>query len=95
VARRQRPQNNEVASNSLNESVTNASVSGSPAFLKRQARPLLRLDGPGGRDYGESVMRLLRLLIWLATLFFALMLFLPLVRQIILRLTESGGSALP
>jgi len=40
-------------------------------------------------------MRLVRLLIWLATLFFAVMLFLPLVRQIILRLTESGNSALP
>jgi len=40
-------------------------------------------------------MRLVRLLIWLATLFFAVMLFLPLVRQIIFRLTESGNSALP
>ena len=40
-------------------------------------------------------MRLVRLLIWLATLFFAVMLFLPLVRQIIRRLTESAGSALP
>jgi hypothetical protein len=40
-------------------------------------------------------MRLVRLLIWLATLFFAVMLFLPLVRQIIRRLTEVGGSALP
>jgi len=39
-------------------------------------------------------MRLVRLLIWLATLFFAVMLFLPLVRQIILRL-ESGNSTLP
>jgi len=40
-------------------------------------------------------MRLVRWLIWLATLFFAVMLFLPLVRQIIRRLTESGGGVLP
>lgn len=40
-------------------------------------------------------MRLLRFLIWLATLFFAVMLFLPLVRQIIRRLMESGGGAIP
>jgi len=40
-------------------------------------------------------MRLLRLLIWLATLFFALLLFLPLVREIIHRLTESAPVALP
>jgi hypothetical protein len=40
-------------------------------------------------------MRLVRLLIWLATLLFAVMLFLPLVREIIRRLTESGGSGLP
>jgi len=40
-------------------------------------------------------MRLLRFLIWLATLFFAAMLFLPLVRQMIRRLTESGGGAIP
>lgn len=40
-------------------------------------------------------MRLVRLLIWLATLFFALMLFLPLLRQIILRLSGFGSSALP
>lgn len=40
-------------------------------------------------------MRLVRLLIWLATLFFAVMLFLPLVRQIIRRLTEAGGAGLP
>ena len=39
-------------------------------------------------------MRLVRLLIWLATLFFAVMLFLPLVRQI-LHLTESGRTGLP
>jgi len=36
-------------------------------------------------------MRLVRLLIWVATLFFTVMLFLPLVRQIIRRLSESGG----
>ena len=35
-------------------------------------------------------MRLVRLLIWLATLFFAVMLFLPLVRQIVRRLREVG-----
>jgi len=40
-------------------------------------------------------VRLLRLLIWLATLFFAVMLFLPLVREIIHRLTESGSGSLP
>ncbi len=40
-------------------------------------------------------MRLVRLLIWLATLFFAVMLFLPLVREIIRRLVESSGSGLP
>jgi len=40
-------------------------------------------------------MRLVRLLIWLATLFFAGMLFLPLVREIIRRLSEAGRSALP
>ena len=40
-------------------------------------------------------MRILRLLIWLATLFFAVMLFLPLVREIIRRLTESGGGTFP
>jgi flagellar biosynthesis/type III secretory pathway M-ring protein FliF/YscJ len=40
-------------------------------------------------------MRLVRFLIWLATLLFAVMLFLPLVREIIRRLTESGGSGLP
>ncbi len=40
-------------------------------------------------------MRLVRLAIWLATLFFAVMLFLPLVRQIIRRLTAMGGAGLP
>jgi hypothetical protein len=40
-------------------------------------------------------MRLLRLLIWLATLFFAVMLFLPLGREIIRRLAESGTGGLP
>jgi preprotein translocase subunit SecG len=40
-------------------------------------------------------MRLVRLLIWLATLFFAVMLFLPLVRQIIRRVAESSGTAIP
>jgi preprotein translocase subunit SecG len=40
-------------------------------------------------------MRLVRLLIWLATLFFAVMLFFPLVRQIIHQLSDSGGSAVP
>ena len=40
-------------------------------------------------------MRLVRLLIWLATLFFAVMLFLPLVREIVRRLIESGGTELP
>jgi len=40
-------------------------------------------------------MRLLRSLIWLATLFFAVMLFLPLVREIIRRLTEAGPGTLP
>jgi preprotein translocase subunit SecG len=40
-------------------------------------------------------MRLVRLLIWLATLFFAVMLFLPLVREIVHRMTETGGAAVP
>ena len=40
-------------------------------------------------------MRLLRLLIWLATLFFAVMLFLPLVRQILGRLAKTGASTIP
>ena len=40
-------------------------------------------------------MRLVRLLIWLATAFFAVMLFLPLVRQILRHLTESGRAGLP
>ena len=40
-------------------------------------------------------MRLIRWLIWLATLFFVVMLFLPLVRQIIRRLTEYGGGVIP
>ena len=40
-------------------------------------------------------MRLLRLLIWLATLLFAVMLFFPLVREIIRRLTEAGPTTLP
>jgi hypothetical protein len=35
-------------------------------------------------------MRLIRLLIWVATLFFAVMLFAPLVREIWTRLRESG-----
>jgi hypothetical protein len=111
VARRQRVQNNEVASNSLNESVTTVSVSGGSVFLKpeRQAGPWTSLDASGSlasvtlwldgaQRTGlrwERLMRLVRLLIWLATLFFAVMLFLPLVRQIIRRLTEVGGSALP
>jgi len=40
-------------------------------------------------------MRAIRWLIWLATLFFVVMLFLPLVRQIIRRLTEYGGTSIP
>ncbi|HEV8439319.1 MAG TPA: hypothetical protein VGT40_14600 [Methylomirabilota bacterium] len=40
-------------------------------------------------------MRLVRLMIWLATLFFAVMMFLPLVREIIRRLVEPGGGGLP
>jgi hypothetical protein len=40
-------------------------------------------------------MRLIRLLIWLATLVFAVMLFLPLVREIVRRVTEVNGGALP
>jgi hypothetical protein len=39
-------------------------------------------------------VRFLRLLIWLATLFFAIMLFLPIVREMVRRLGESG-SGLP
>jgi hypothetical protein len=40
-------------------------------------------------------MRLVRPLIWLATLFFALMLFRPLAREIIRRLSESPGGGVP
>ena len=40
-------------------------------------------------------MRLVRVLIWLATLFFAVMLFVPLVREIIRRLTISSPTGLP
>ena len=36
-------------------------------------------------------MRLVRILIWLATLFFATMLFFPLIRQIIHQLSEADG----
>jgi preprotein translocase subunit SecG len=46
-------------------------------------------------DYGKAIMRLVRLLIWLATLFFAVMLFLPLVREILRRVTESSGGSVP
>jgi preprotein translocase subunit SecG len=35
-------------------------------------------------------MRLVRLLIWLATLFFAAMLFVPLIREVINRATPPG-----
>jgi len=40
-------------------------------------------------------MRLVRLAIWLATVFFTAMLFLPLVREIIRRLTDTSGTTLP
>lgn len=40
-------------------------------------------------------MRLVRLLIWFATLFFTVMMFLPLVREIIRRLSELPGGGLP
>lgn len=40
-------------------------------------------------------MRLVRLLIWLATLFFAVMLFRPLVLEVLRRTTQSGGLGLP
>ena len=40
-------------------------------------------------------MRLVRLLIWFATVFFAVMLFLPLVREVLRRATQSGGYGLP
>ena len=67
------------------------------AFSSRNGaghRRILTLPGIEPTVWGPS-MRLVRLLIWLATLFFAVMLFLPLVRQIIVRLTESGNSTLP
>ena len=93
VACRQRLQKSEVASNSLNESATDDSVCVARRFLKRNSaghRRILTLPGIEPTVWGLS-MRLVRLLIWLATLFFAVMLFLPLVRQIILRLTEPGN----
>lgn len=40
-------------------------------------------------------MRLVRVLIWLATLFFAVMLFVPLVREIIRRLTIPSPAGIP
>jgi len=38
-------------------------------------------------------MRIVRVLIWLATLFFAAMLFVPLIREVVHR--AGGGSQLP
>ena len=49
------------------------------------------LDVPRARGYGLGGMRLVRLVIWVATLFFAVMLFFPLIRQIVRQLSESGG----
>jgi len=40
-------------------------------------------------------MKLLRLAIWLATGFFVVMLFTPLVREMFERLSVSSGSGLP
>lgn len=65
---------------------------------RRRQAILARVDLLTVPGIGTSVsppMRLLRLLIWLATLLFAVMLFMPLVREIIHRLTESAPTALP
>jgi hypothetical protein len=40
-------------------------------------------------------MRLVRLLIWMATLFFAAMMFRPLVQEVLRRASEPGGLSLP
>jgi hypothetical protein len=40
-------------------------------------------------------MRLVRFLIWAATIFFAVMLFAPLVREVIRRQSATGGFGLP
>jgi len=53
------------------------------------------LDGGGARDYAACPMvdsggptRLLHVAIWLATLFFTAMLFVPLLRETLRRVTE-------
>ena len=40
-------------------------------------------------------MRLIRVAIWLATAFFVVMLFTPLLREMAFRLTTSGQTGLP
>jgi hypothetical protein len=64
---------------------------------RKRPRPL---DGGGARDYAPGSMldtggraRLLHVAIWLATLFFTAMLFVPLLREALRRVTElpSGG----
>ena len=40
-------------------------------------------------------MRLIRLGIWLATAFFVVMLFMPLVRQMVMRLASTGQTGIP
>ena len=40
-------------------------------------------------------MRLVRVAIWLATAFFVVMLFTPLVTEMLLRLTSTGQTGLP
>jgi preprotein translocase subunit SecG len=40
-------------------------------------------------------MRLIRVAIWLATAFFVVMLFMPLVRQMVMRLATTGQSGMP
>ena len=72
-------------------------ASGIPDSNRKRARPL---DGGRARDYPPSSMldgggraRLLHVAIWLATLFFTAMLFVPLLSEALRRVTETppGG----
>ena len=67
-------------------------ATGIPDSNQNRARPL---DGGGAGDYPAPSMldsggraRLLHVAIWLATLFFTAMLFVPLLREVLRRLTE-------
>ena len=85
MARLHRAQNRVVASNSLKLSATTDSVVAPFGFLKPRA-----LDGDGRDHYGKGPMRLVKVSIWLATLFFIAMLFIPLIREVIHRAISTG-----